>query len=90
MTEEVKVKEPRKIRFWIGTSTGGTTVTAVNKKLLRAKIDNASQEDFKGTKIKQFEISYSDHADLALKLMGASISSLSLTSYAKCNSEYDA
>lgn len=80
----------RKIRFWIGTNHGGTAVTARNKKLLRDQINAQGKENFKGTKIRQFEVQYDDHADLALKLMSSSSDSLMMSSYASVISEYDA
>ena len=85
--EETKA---RKIRFWIGTSHEGTTVTAKNKKLLREGIEAKGKDGFKGTKICQLEVQYEDHADLALKLLGASTDSLKLSGHASVVSEYDA
>lgn len=85
--EETKV---RKIRFWIGVNSTGGIVTAKNKKLLREKIDVEGKEGFKGTKIRQIEVQYDDHADLALKLMGGTVDSLMVAGYASVVSEYDA
>jgi len=80
----------RKIRFWIGINLGGTIVTAINKKALREDIERQGKANFKGTKIRLFEIDYKNHADLAAKMLGASIDSLMVCGYAKVVSEYDA
>lgn len=80
----------RKIRFWIGVNRENQAVTAHNKKVLREKIEATGKESFKGTKIRQFEVEYSDHSDLALKLMGATPDSLIITGKGKVLSEYDA
>ena len=77
------------MRFWVGESKTGLIITAKNKKILRDKVE-PNKESFKGTKIRQFEVSYTDHADLAIKLMGSNMGALVVGGYATVVSEYDA
>lgn len=85
--EDTKV---RKIRFWVAITLSGKMHTAKNKKLLREEIEKFGKENFKGTKIRQLEVSYEDHADLAFKLLGQTPDSLMMFAYTKVISEYDA
>ena len=87
MTEETKM---RKMRFWAGTSADGVeTVTAKNKKVLREKIE-LSTLNYKGTKIRQFEVLFESWDDLASKLLGRNVNDLILADFANVCSEYDA
>lgn len=80
----------RRMAFWAALSLSGILTTAKNKKLLRQSIDEGGKENYKGTKIRQFEVFYHDHAHIAATLAGFDYDTFANLPNVNMISEYEA
>lgn len=84
------MEKVRKFRFWATQNQGKTLVTGKNKKSLRESITQIGAEQFKGEKLKLFEVGYTDSSHLASILMGSNFETLSQHPSVNVLSEYEA